>query len=392
MRIDIVSIFPAYLDALGLSLPGRARAGGLVDLRVHDLRRWTSDRHRTVDDTPYGGGAGMVMAPEPWGRALDELVPLPVDPPTLLVPTPAGRPFRQADAERLSALPWLVIACGRYEGIDQRVLDEASTRMPVEEVSLGDYVLNGGEVAALAVVEAVVRLLPGVLGNPASLSEESHAVGADGALLEYPVYTKPASWRGRDVPEVLLTGDHARIARWRREQSLRRTAERRPDLVHPSRTLSVEGLSEAVVRLAEPADSGELWTLQRACWLQEAQANDTLAIPALTETFADVRESLTVWDVYVVRSHGRLVGSVRVRLRNGQWEIGRIMVAPDLQGRGLGRWLLELAESRAPAGATAFALFTGAASRGNLRMYRRAGYRTLPQTEAGVVRLVKARA
>ncbi len=392
LRIDIVSIFPAYLDALQLSLPGRARAAGLVDLRVHDLRGWTSDRHRTVDDTPYGGGAGMVMAPGPWGSALDELVPAKAEPPTLLVPGPAGRPFRQADAQRLSTLPWLLIACGRYEGIDQRVLDEASTRMPVEEVSLGDYVLNGGEVAALAVVEAVVRLLPGVLGNPASLAEESHAAGDDGALLEYPVYTRPATWRGRAVPEVLLTGDHARIAAWRREQSLRRTAERRPDLVHPSRTLSGDALGEAVVRLAEPADSGELWTLQRACWLQEAQANETLAIPALTESFADVRDSLSVWDVYVVRSHGRLVGSVRARLQGGQWEIGRIMVAPDVQGRGLGRWLLEFAEAQAPAEATSFSLFTGAASRGNLRMYRRAGYRTLPRTGVGVVRLVKPRA
>ena len=391
MRIDIISIFPAYLDALDLSLPGRARANGLVDLRVHDLRRWTSDRHRTVDDTPYGGGAGMVMTPEPWGRALDELVPTPGHPPTLLVPTPAGRTFRQADAERLSGLPWLMIACGRYEGIDQRVLDEASTRMPVEEVSLGDYVLNGGEVAALAVVEAVVRLLPGVLGNAASLSEESHQHGEDGVTLEYPVYTKPASWRGRNVPEILLSGDHARIARWRREQSLRRTARNRPDLVHPSRVLSVAGLDEAVVRLAEPADAGELWTLQRACWLQEAQANDTLAIPALTETFADVRQSLADWDVHVVRSSGRLVGSVRTRLQGRQWEIGRIMVAPDLQGRGLGRWLLELAESKAPDEATSFGLFTGAASRGNLRMYRKAGYRPLPRTEVGVVRLVKPR-
>lgn len=392
MRIDIVSIFPAYLDALDLSLPGRARANGLVDLRVHDLRRWTSDPHRTVDDTPYGGGAGMVMAPGPWGSALDELVPAQGEPPTLLMPTPAGRPFRQADAARLSTLPWLVIACGRYEGIDQRVLDEAAARMPVEEVSLGDYVLNGGEVAALAVVEAVVRLLPGVLGNPASLSEESHAAGDDGALLEYPVYTKPASWRGRAVPEVLLTGDHARIARWRREQSLRRTAERRPDLVHPSRTLSAGTLSEAVVRLAEPADAGELWTLQRACWLQEAQANQTLAIPALTETFADVHDSLSAWDVYVVRSHGRLVASVRARLEGEQWQIGRIMVAPDLQGRGLGRWLLEFAEAQAPSEATSFTLFTGAASRVNLRMYRTAGYRALPQTDVSVVTLVKPRA
>lgn len=233
MRIDVVSIFPAYLDPLDLSLPGKARARGLVDLHVHDLRRWTADRHSTVDDTPYGGGAGMVMAPVPWGAALDELVPGDVEPPTLVVPTPAGRLFTQSDALRFAGLPWLLFACGRYEGIDARVVEYAATRMPVEEVSIGDYVLNGGEAATLVIVEAVVRLLPGVLGNPASLTEESHTPGDDGSLLEYPVYTKPATWRGRQVPEVLLSGHHGRIAAWRREQSRQRTAARRPDLLPP---------------------------------------------------------------------------------------------------------------------------------------------------------------
>ncbi len=233
MRLDVVTIFPDYLAPLDLSLPGKARRRGLIDLRVHDLRRWTSDRHRSVDDTPYGGGAGMVMAPGPWGEALDELVPPDAEPPTLVLPTPAGRLFTQSDAVRLAALPWLLFACGRYEGIDQRVLDEAATQMPVEEVSIGDFVVTGGEVATLAIVEAVVRLLPGVLGNPASLSEESHTAGDDGPMLEYPVYTKPASWRGRDVPGVLLSGHHGRIAGWRREQALRRTADRRPDLLPP---------------------------------------------------------------------------------------------------------------------------------------------------------------
>ena len=232
MRIDIVSIFPDYLAPLSLSLPGRARASGLLDVAVHDLRRWTHDRHRTVDDTPYGGGAGMVMRPEPWGEALDTLVPDDASArPRMLVPTPAGRRLTQADAVRLAGADWLLIACGRYEGIDQRVLDHAATRMPVEEVSLGDYVLGGGEVAALVIVEAVARLLPGFLGNPESLTEESHGLGAGGGLLEYPVYTKPASWRGLAVPEVLSSGDHARVARWRRDQSLRRTAARRPDLM-----------------------------------------------------------------------------------------------------------------------------------------------------------------
>ncbi len=231
MRIDVVTIFPDYLAPLELSLPGRARAAGLLDLTVHDLRSWTHDRHRSVDDTPYGGGAGMVMTPGPWGDALDALVTVDSPaPPTLVVPTPAGRLFRQGDAARLAALPWLLIFCGRYEGIDQRVIDWAQDHGPVDEVSLGDYVLAGGEVAVLVIIEALARLIPGVLGNSGSAADDSHSAG----LLEGPSYTRPASWRGYDVPEVLLGGDHAAIARWRREQSLARTAERRPDLLHGS--------------------------------------------------------------------------------------------------------------------------------------------------------------
>ena len=233
MRIDVLTIFPDYLAPLGLSLPGRARTSGLIDVRVHDLRTWTHDRHRTVDDTPYGGGAGMVMRPEPWGEALDELVPADVVPPVLVVPSPAGRTLTQATARRLAELPWLLFACGRYEGIDQRVVDHAATRMPVEELSLGDYFVNGGEVAAMVMIEAVVRLLPGFMGNPASLDVESHGSGDADALLEHPVYTKPSSWRGHEVPDVLLSGHHGQIAAWRREQSLRRTRERRPDLLPP---------------------------------------------------------------------------------------------------------------------------------------------------------------
>ena len=232
MRFDIVTIFPDYFAPLELSLVGKARASGLVDWGVHDLRDWTHDRHRTVDDTPYGGGAGMVMKPEPWGEALDELLaPGPeAGVPTLVVPTPAGEPFRQSTAHELAGIDRIVFACGRYEGIDARVVEHARRSVPVREVSLGDYVLNGGEVAVLAIVEAVVRLIPGVVGNPASLVEESHSVDGDGTL-EYPVYTKPASWRGLDVPEILLSGNHAAIAAWRRDEGLRRTAERRPDLL-----------------------------------------------------------------------------------------------------------------------------------------------------------------
>ena len=229
MRIDLISIFPDYFAALRLSLVGKAIESGLVELGVHDLRDWTHDRHRTVDDTPYGGGAGMVMKPEPWGEALDALVPAQASP-VLVVPTPSGERFTQSLAEELAGTEWLLFACGRYEGIDARVAQHARSRMAVREVSLGDYVLNGGEVAALAMVEAVVRLLPGVLGNPESLTEESHGSQLDG-LLEYPVYTKPASWRGLDVPPVLLSGHHGDVARWRAEEARRITAERRPDLL-----------------------------------------------------------------------------------------------------------------------------------------------------------------
>lgn len=227
VSFEIVTIFPDYFAPLSLSLVGKARAAGLVDWRVHDLRDWTHDRHRTVDDTPYGGGAGMVMKPEPWGEALDELVAT-GPAPTLVVPTPSGEPFRQSTAHELAGLDRIVFACGRYEGIDARVVEYARSRMPVRELSLGDYVLNGGEVAVLAMIEAVVRLVPGVLGNPESLVEESHE--GEG-WLEYPVYTKPQSWRGLVVPEILLSGHHAAIADWRREQSRRKTGIRRPDLL-----------------------------------------------------------------------------------------------------------------------------------------------------------------
>jgi tRNA (guanine37-N1)-methyltransferase len=223
VRVDIVSIFPDYFTPLDLSLIGKARGAGILDLTVHDLRTWTSDVHRTVDDSPYGGGPGMVMRPEPWAAALDAVAG---DGSVLVVPSPVGKPFTQADAHELAALDHLVFACGRYEGIDQRVLDDAAARMPVREVSLGDYVLFGGEVAVIVILEAITRLLPGVLGNAESLTEESHAAG----LLEAPVYTKPAVWRERPVPEVLRSGDHGRIARWRRTESLLRTATRRPDL------------------------------------------------------------------------------------------------------------------------------------------------------------------
>ncbi|GAB3456133.1 tRNA (guanosine(37)-N1)-methyltransferase TrmD [Actinophytocola sediminis] len=225
MRIDVVSIFPEYLDPIRQALLGRAIDRGLLSLDVHDLRNWTHDVHKAVDDSPYGGGPGMVMKPQIWGAALDEVCASGT--PRLVVPTPAGRPFTQALAREYAAQPWLVFACGRYEGIDQRVLDDAARRMPVDEVSIGDYVLVGGEVAVLVMVEAVARLLPGVLGNPASAEQDSFSDG----LLEGPSYTRPEVWRDLPVPDVLRSGNHAAIDRWRRDQALARTFHRRPDLL-----------------------------------------------------------------------------------------------------------------------------------------------------------------
>ena len=232
MRIDVVSIFPDYLAPLRLSLVGKAVEAGTLDLRVRDLREHTHDRHRTVDDTPYGGGPGMVMRPEPWGEALDDI--LASDPdrtPRLVIPTPSGRRFTQDVAHEYADDPWLVFACGRYEGIDSRVASHYAWSTRVDEVSVGDYVLAGGEAAVLVMVEATARLLPGVLGNPDSVVDDSFAPGEMGGLLEGPVYTKPPSWRGLAVPDVLRSGDHGRIAAWRRDRALERTEERRPDLL-----------------------------------------------------------------------------------------------------------------------------------------------------------------
>ncbi|MFX4291387.1 tRNA (guanosine(37)-N1)-methyltransferase TrmD [Streptomyces bohaiensis] len=248
MRVDVITIFPEYLSPLDVSLVGKARRSGLLDVRVHDLRQWTHDRHRTVDDTPYGGGPGMVMKPEPWGEALDEIIggcgaegapdagvpdaePSAVARPVLVVPTPSGTPFTQRVAAELSTAPWLVFTPARYEGIDRRVIDAYAERVEVRELSVGDYVLAGGEAPVLVMVEAVARLLPGVLGNAESHRDDSFADGAMASLLEGPVYTKPLDWRGREVPEVLLSGHHGRIARWRRDEALRRTARNRPELL-----------------------------------------------------------------------------------------------------------------------------------------------------------------
>ena len=245
MRIDIVTIFPDYFGPvdsgghvaasgpLGVSLIGKAGARGDIDFRVHDLRRWATDLHHTVDDTPFGGGPGMVMKPDVWGDALDSVLAGVTAPARLVVPTPSGMPFTQELAAAYAAADHLVFACGRYEGIDSRVVAEARTRMVVDEVSIGDYVLAGGEAAVAVIVEAVCRLLPGVLGNEQSAADDSFggAGGAMSGLLEGPVYTRPRSWRGLEVPDVLLSGHHKAIARWQRDEALRRTAANRPDLI-----------------------------------------------------------------------------------------------------------------------------------------------------------------
>ena len=224
MRIDAISIFPQFFDVLDISLLGKAKAQDLLEVKIHDLRDFTDDKHRTVDDTPFGGGAGMLMKSEPWGQALDSVVTAET---IVIFPSPAGKLFKQATAQELSQAKHLVFACGRYEGIDQRVVDYAESQAKVRLISLGDYVLNGGEVAAVAMIEAIARLIPGVIGNADSLTEESHSDG----LLEYPSYTKPSTWRGLEVPEVLLGGNHAEIAKWRKAKALERTQQVRPELL-----------------------------------------------------------------------------------------------------------------------------------------------------------------
>ena len=226
MKITAVSIFPDYFAPIRLSLIGKAIDSGLIEFESVDLRSYTHDNHHTVDDTPYGGGAGMVMKPEPWGEAIDEVIKGSSSEIDLIILTPGGRKFDQRYAEELSNSSELLFACGRYEGIDARVGEyyRAQPKIRLHEISIGDYVLNGGEVAALVIIESIVRLLPGVLGNPESLLEESHNEIGE---IEYPVFTKPAEWRGLKVPEILTSGNHGAIAKWRREQGKERTASRK---------------------------------------------------------------------------------------------------------------------------------------------------------------------
>lgn len=225
MKIDVISIFPEYLEPLNLSLLGKAQSSGIVNLQVHNLRDFTTDNHHTVDDTPYGGGAGMVMLPEVWAQAIDSILSDGAD---LIILTPAGKRFTQKVAENFASSQQLIFACGRYEGIDDRVRQYYSQpsfqqrNITVHEISIGDYVLGGGEVASMVMIETITRLIPGVLGNPESLAEESH--NSEG-YLEYPNFTKPQDWRGISVPEILLSGNHAEIAKWRTEQAQKRAEE-----------------------------------------------------------------------------------------------------------------------------------------------------------------------
>jgi tRNA (guanine37-N1)-methyltransferase len=307
-RVDVVSIFPDYLAPLDLSLVGKARERGLLQIAVHDLRDWTDDRHRTVDDTPFGGGAGMVMRPDVWGAAIDAVLEETRPRRVVLVPTPAGEPFTQRVAEELSdvlgAGGQLLIACGRYEGIDSRVVAHYGgvDGVDVREVSIGDYVLNGGEVAALAIIEAVVRLLPGVLGNPDSVVEESH--GADG-LLEAPMFTQPPSWRGLEVPDVLRSGDHGRVARWRRDRAVERTARARPDLlaVHPVTVRRAKGPDAE--RLADVA----ALTFALACppGLPQTDIDAFVAAHLSTERFRGYLKDRARW-LMVAEVAGAVVG------------------------------------------------------------------------------------
>ena len=233
MRVDLITIFPDYFAPLKLSLFGKAQEAGLVEVEIHDLRSFTLDKHNTVDDSPYGGGPGMVMSPVVWGDAIDSVLRQTKSKPVLVVPTPSGKVFNQEMAIKLASFEHLVFINGRYEGIDSRVVEhyqQSGEFSEVLEISIGDYVLAGGEVASLVILEATSRLINGVLGNEDSVTDDSFAPGAMQNLLEGPIYTRPASWQGLNVPEVLMSGDHAKIAQWRKDEAIKRTRKFRPDL------------------------------------------------------------------------------------------------------------------------------------------------------------------
>ncbi|WP_043536430.1 tRNA (guanosine(37)-N1)-methyltransferase TrmD [Actinomyces polynesiensis] len=435
MRIDLVTIFPAYFAALDLSLLGRAQEEGLLDVGVHDLRAWTDDRHRTVDDAPYGGGAGMVMRADVWGRALDEVLDTELHETAgradggdgvgsagrrprrvLAIPTPSGPPLTQRIAEDLAGADQIVVACGRYEGIDQRVADHYRDReQEVLEFSIGDYVLNGGEVAALVLVEAVGRLLDGVVGNPASLVEESYS---EEGLLEYPAYTRPRSWRGREVPEVLLGGDHAAISRWRRDRALVRTAHRRPDLVerldperldiHDREVLAgagkvlVPGRADVVLRHARRDEAGAVAALARATFplacpdfLTEEDIRAFVDAHLSESEFARMLDDAGDHRIIVAQVRGDgdpLIGYTLTVLggpdgmptemvRRGRVELGaaylsKCYVSPEWHGSGVSGALLEraVADVAAQGRNSQVALGTNIANKRARNFYRRHGF------------------
>lgn len=370
-RIDVVTIFPEFFAALDVSLIGKARAAGTLAVGVHDLRGWTTDRHRTVDDTPAGGGAGMVMRPDVWGQALDDV--LADEAATLIIPTPGGEPFTQALArdlaETIGGGGQMVIACGRYEGIDARVSAHYGQRVRVREVSIGDYVLNGGEVAAMVMVEAVARLIPGVVGNPDSLVEESH--GPEG-LLEYPVYTAPREWRGLAIPDVLSSGDHRRIAAWRRAQALRRTAEVRPDLLAGR---------EVTVRRGRAGDAQDLHdvaarTFPLACppsvSAQEAHAFVIEHLSAAQfRTWARARGTILL----VAELAEVVVGYTLVHLAGERADLNKFYVLPEHHGGGVsGALMTATLTHAAKAGARSIWLGVNQLNERAQRFYRRHGF------------------
>ena len=408
MRLDVVTIFPDYLQPLDLSLVGKAREAGTLRLAVHDLRDWATDRHRSVDDTPFGGGAGMVMRADVWGATLDDVLGEENgnDDPVLIIPSPAGEAFTQSMAAELAAEQRIIIACGRYEGIDARVAEHYARRgVRVREISIGDYVLNGGEVAALVITEAVARLLPGVVGNPDSLVEESH--GGDG-LLEYPSYTKPPQWRGLNVPDVLLSGHHGRVAAWRREQALGRTAERRPDLVRQRdattlskddrRTLARLGwfarpdsprLRELRLRDATPGDAAALAdlaaiTFPLACPPDLAPSAvsahiDTHLSPAAMGTYLTDPTRLLVVAEPAEAAAGTTpepVGyAMLIGIDGDDVILDKCYVHPDYIGSGLADAVLSYAVERATdLGVRRMTLGTNVGNRRAQRFYRRHGF------------------
>lgn len=428
MRFDLISVFPEFFDVLKLSLVGKAREHGLLDIHAHNLRDWTTDPHRTVDDTPAGGGAGMVMRPDIWGRAIDTVLQAGSGRQVLAIPTPSGTPLTQRACEDLSHADQVIVACGRYEGIDARVAQHYAGQAEVFEFSLGDYVLNGGEIAAIALVEAVGRLIPGMVGNAQSLVEESFS---EAGLLEYPVYTRPEEWRGLTIPAVLTSGDHGVARRWRRDRALDRTAERRPEMIaaldaatldkKDRRYLTSLGYlvpksaphpERAEVRPASASDAPTLAALAArtfpdACPPAMSPAsiaafiNEHLSERAFAEYLADLR-----WVTTVLISDGHPVGYTLALLPEGSGvagvkdgapdgvverdgplvELSKVYVDRAYRGTGATAWLMDvtlarLAEATSDYPRPVVWLGTNAGNRRAQHAYRKAGFEKVTTRE-----------